>query len=306
MKIDRLLGITIYLLNRQKVSARALAEHFEVSKRTIQRDIEALSMAGIPIVSAYGAGGGYCILNSFKMERQSASDSDYQFILTALKGLSTAYKNPRLNVTLEKITSVASPNATHSDIVLDFGALHEKDVINKNLAVLENFISERKPVLFYYTNADNVSDRIEAEPLILTYKWYSWYLFAFCNAKKDYRLYKLCRMSQVAAADRPFCRQHKNTAELLARYEVTDKRKYMDIKLLCKAEIKVESLEYLNGKVERKFKNGDFIMNLHLPQNERLWFGTLLALGNRAVVLEPEKLKMRLCSKAKEILDTYQ
>ena len=91
MKIDRLLGITIYLLNHRKVSARTLADKFEVSQRTIQRDMETLNMAGIPIVSTYGSDGGYAILDSFRMERQAACDSDYSFILTALKGLSTAY-----------------------------------------------------------------------------------------------------------------------------------------------------------------------------------------------------------------------
>ncbi len=82
MKIDRLLSITIFLLNRERVSAHILADKFEVSKRTIQRDIETLNMSGIPIVSTYGADGGYEILDSFKIERQVASDSDYSFILT--------------------------------------------------------------------------------------------------------------------------------------------------------------------------------------------------------------------------------
>lgn len=138
MKIDRLLGITIYLLNREKVSARMLAGKFEVSQRTIQRDIEVLNLAGIPIISTFGADGGYEILDSFKMERQVACDSDYSFIFTALKGLSTAYDNPKINAVLEKILSVTGKNTLQSNIFLDFGVLREGEKTNERIGFLEN------------------------------------------------------------------------------------------------------------------------------------------------------------------------
>lgn len=102
-----------------------LAGKFEVSQRMIQRDIEVLNLAGIPIVSTFGADGGYKILDSFKMERQVACDSDYSFIFTALKSLSTAYDNPKINAVLEKILSVTGKNTLQSNIFLDFGVLRE-------------------------------------------------------------------------------------------------------------------------------------------------------------------------------------
>lgn len=306
MKIDRLLGITIYLLNRQKVSARALADRFEVSRRTIQRDIEVLNLAGIPVVSTYGVEGGYEISDSFKMERQAACDSDYTFILTALKGLSTAYDNPKIDATLEKIISVSGKHTHLSTIFLDFGVLREGENTGERLSLLENTIFNRRAVSFDYTNAEGVTGNHEVEPIALTYKWYSWYLFAFSNVKKDYRLYKLVRMSDLTATDKPFLQKHEGADNLLKQYDTVDNRKYIDIRLQCKAEVKMQAVEYLNGSIEKEYDNGDFILNVSLPENEHLWFGTLLALGNKAVVLKPDRLKQRLCEKAEEVLNTYQ
>lgn len=102
MKLDRLLGITIYLLNHEKTSASTLAKRFEVSVRTIQRDIEALCMAGIPVAASMGADGGYEILDTFCMERQTAEQTDYQHIVAALQGLLSAYEERRPKIRLKK------------------------------------------------------------------------------------------------------------------------------------------------------------------------------------------------------------
>ena len=310
MKIDRLLGIIIYLLNHERANANKLAERFEVSERTIQRDVEAISRAGIPILSIYGAKGGYEIVHTFKMEHQVAYDSDYSFIITALKGLSTAYHSPKIEAVIEKILSVSRKEADASNIFLDFGvlrenSLNEKADINKLLKQLESAINAKVAVSFDYTNADGTFRRHEVEPIALTYKWYAWYLFAFSNFKRDYRLYKLIRMTNVNVTDHPFLQSHENAEILLKKHDAEDDRKYIEIKLKCKAEVKMLAVEYLKGKIEKEFDSGDFILNLRLPENELLWFGTILALGNKAVVLEPERVKKLLCEKAKEILKTY-
>lgn len=121
MKIDRLLGIVIYLLNRDIVSGNALAEKFEVSIRTIQRDIETLNLAGIPISAMQGINGGYCIIDSFKLDKQITSTEDYQFIITALMGMNSAYNNKKLETTLEKLLNISKQEQSiSSKVKLDF------------------------------------------------------------------------------------------------------------------------------------------------------------------------------------------
>ena len=81
MKIDRLMGIVVYLLNHGRTSAQKLAEEFEVSSRTIMRDLESLDQAGIPIQSFYGAEGGYQLMEDFVLEKQVATTSMIGFLL---------------------------------------------------------------------------------------------------------------------------------------------------------------------------------------------------------------------------------
>lgn len=305
MKIDRLLGIIVYLLNRDIVSGKHLAKKFEVSQRTIQRDIEAIGMAGIPITATPGVGGGYFILESFKMERQLLKDSDYWSIITALQGLASAYQNPGIDSVLEKMTSL-SENKHDATMILDFGVLSERGYINERLHQLEQAIIIKKAVSFCYTNAKNETHDWEVEPISLVYKWYTWYLLGYALKKSDYRLYKLVRMNNIQITNNPFSREHAPADDLIQCHEMKDSRQYIDIRLLCKPEARIEAIEYLNGEVEKACENGDVIIKLHLPQNERLWFGTLLSLGNRVEVIEPEVLKRRLCDKCQEILTLYQ
>lgn len=305
MKIDRLLGITIYLLNHDKVSAKTLSYIFEVSLRTIQRDIESLCEAGIPVVSSLGTDGGYEILSSFKMDKQIANNDDYSYVVSALRGLASAYESNKINSTLEKVKAVLESNKIDTNIILDFSTLKENKNTNEELKVLENAISEKIVVRFLYTNADNKTTEKEVEPIAVTYRWYAWYLLAYSLEKYEYRLYKLVRMRNLILTDKKIFRVHESASILLKKNDEKDNRKYIYIKLFCKAEVKTKAIEYLKGNIELEYENGDFIMNLHLPENEQLWFGTLFSFGKLVKVIEPEALKEKLCDKSREILNLY-
>lgn len=306
MKIDRLLGITIYLLNHDKVSAKTLSDRFEVSVRTIQRDIETLCEAGIPVVSSLGTDGGYEILDSFKMDKQIAKNEDYSYIVSALHGLASAYESNKINSTLEKMKAVSESNKIDTNIVLDFSVLKENKNTNEKLKVLETAIVEKIVVRFLYTSADNKTKEKSVEPIAVTYRWYAWYLLAYSLEKGDYRLYKLVRMRNLILIDKKILRVHEPASVLLKKNHEKDNRKYINIKLFCKAEVRMKAVEYLKGNIEVEYENGDFIMNLHLPENEELWFGTLFSLGNLVKVIEPEDLKKKLCDKSIEILNLYR
>ena len=90
MKIDRLIGILSILLQEEKTTAPELAERFEVSRRTINRDIEDLCKAGIPIKTAQGTGGGISIMDGYRMDRTILSSKDMQMILAGLRSLDIA------------------------------------------------------------------------------------------------------------------------------------------------------------------------------------------------------------------------
>lgn len=148
MKTDRLYALTLYLLNHGKSSASELAKHFEVSVRTIQRDIDALCQAGIPICAFTGANGGYEILSDFKMNNQLTSEDKYAYIATAINGLRTVANNPMADDIYEKITAISKHSNT--GMILEFSVLREGD--EKLLQMLQSAVKNKVVVKFTYTN----------------------------------------------------------------------------------------------------------------------------------------------------------
>lgn len=169
MKIDRLLGETIYLLNHGRTSAQILAKYFEVSVRTIVRDMDTLSMAGIPIIANCGADGGYDVMDTFKMQRQVAGQTDYNYIICALQGLATAYENKNIEATLEKMKALTDHK--ESSMLMDLSVVHENRDINEMLYLLNHSIEVKHIISFLYTNSRNEEKQIEVEPVCVIYNF---------------------------------------------------------------------------------------------------------------------------------------
>ncbi len=305
MKIDRLIGIIMYLLNRDKVTAKELAERFEVSTRTIIRDIDALGLAGIPVVSDVGVNGGYAILDTYKLNRSIVTADDYLNVISSLKGMCSAYENKKIEATLEKVMAVGNTPKNQS-IFMDLSVCREGENTDVYLKTIEQAIADKRVIAFDYTGADNVCNAREAEPLALSYKWYAWYLFAYCKYKQDYRIFKLSRIQNLKIQEKNFERIHSDIGILLEKKWGEDGRKRSHIKLRCKGNVRTAVGEYLNGNVIEEYPDGDFIYSIVVPENERMWFSLLLGFGNEVEVLEPEELRMRLKEKSEEIFRLYK
>lgn len=302
MKIERLYAITVYLLNHGRTSASELAKYFEVSLRTIQRDIDSLCLAGIPIISTAGAAGGYEISDRFKIDQEFATSDDYSYILTALRGLISATNNQKAKHALEKIVHVSNPN--DNGIILDFSVLREGDQIT--LQMLQTAVIEKRTVAFKYTNNNNETRIHSVEPIAVIYRWYAWYLLAYSKAKNDYRTYKLVRMSNLEITDQPFVKKHESADIILKNTDKTDSRQYIDVLIKYKEMSKSRVIEYLKGTIIEEFSNGDTIMKLTVVENEHFWIGTLLSLSDNVEVIAPEGVRKRLLESAKKIISLYQ
>lgn len=302
MKIERLYAITIYLLNHGRTPASKLSTHFEVSLRTIQRDMDSLCLAGIPIISVAGASGGYEISDRFKIDKEFATPDDYSYILTALKGLVTATDDQKAKHTLEKIALVSKPD--NNGIILDFSVLQEGD--QTVLQALQTAVIEKRAVTFTYTNNDNETRTHNVEPIAVIYRWYAWYLLAYSKVKNDYRTYKLVRMSNVQITDKPFIKKHESADIILQKADKTDSRRYTDILLRCRETARSQVIEYLNGTIIEECSNGDIIMRAVVVDNEHFWLGTLLSLGDDVEVIAPKKIQKRLLKSAEKIVSLYK
>lgn len=308
MKVDRLLGLVMYLLNRDKVSARELAERFEVSPRTIQRDMEALNLAGIPVTSIQGVSGGYAIMDSFRLDKQIMNTDDYLFIITALRGLCTAYENRRLEATLEKFLAIAPKGQDQdgsSGIRFDLDILREGVNTGKYLNQLDAAIRSKRVVEFDYTDAANRRTHRRVEPVLLLCKWYAWYLFGYCHERRDYRLFRLSRIRELTTTTDSFSMRHGNPDKLLAEHGEEDRRAFYHIKMVCQTEDRIAMEEYFPNATFTETPGGEWLVECNLPENERGWFGILMSYGAKVKVLEPEELRTMLVQKAWEIVGAY-
>ena len=299
MKIDRLISIVVYLLNHGRTSAQKLAEEFEVSSRTIMRDLESLDQAGIPIQSFYGVEGGYQIMNSFVLEKQVATSHEYDWIVTALEGMASAYASKSLKQALEKAQSISHTRDTA--VSIDLGVASEDDKTNQQLMLLEDAIEGKCVVRFSYTNSHDEVKDIQVEPVCLQYKWYNWYLIGYYEKYQDYCMFKLVRMDNLQKTDIRFTKTH-SLSDLKMK---DDSDNTVHVKLYGKAAIKAKCREYLNGRITQEFENGDFEFSFSVPEHETFWYGVILSFGNKAKIIEPQEIKERIIKTCKEIQMEY-
>ena len=302
MKVDRLYAITVFLMNHGRTSAKDLAKHFEVSIRTIQRDIDSLCSAGIPVVAITGINGGYELTKRFTLNNQIISQKDYSYILTALNGLSSATNNPEISNIYEKIISLTDENDV--GMILDFSVLQEGN--SRFLSLIQLAVTRRKAVRFSYTNSLNEKRIHIVEPIAVIYRWYSWYLLAYSIVKDDYRTYKLLRMDDLEITEEDFSKEHDSPQNILTNHDKNNTVTHTKITVKCNPDFITKAYEYLNGKVIKYLDNDMAIMELSVVENEQLWLGTLLSFGDNIEILSPRHIKEKLVSCADKIISLYQ
>lgn len=296
MKIERLLKIIIYLLNNNRVTGMELSSRFEVSLRTIQRDIDTLTLAGIPIIAYGGVEGGYEIDSNYKTHIQLSNDSEYAFIMTSLEALYSVVGYKEIEDTYEKISSLKKSNEL-GHISLDFGIANDIDYVNQLISKLDQAIKENNIILFSYVNVKDEKSSKRVKPLALNYKWYAWYLIAYDLDKKEQRTYKLVRMESVEVTQDK-APDYEIDQNLVFEYNSGE---FITVRVLCKKQVKMKVIEYLQGVVESTDEDGNYIMRIYVPRYEFAWKGTLISLGSNVKILEPESLKVDL----KEIIDEF-
>ncbi|MCL2843707.1 MAG: YafY family transcriptional regulator [Oscillospiraceae bacterium] len=200
MKLDRLLGILTTLLQTERVTAPQLAEKFEVNRRTIGRDIDALCQAGIPVVTHPGAGGGISIAEGFKLDKSVLTTDELSGIIAALKGIGSVSEPSQIERTLDKfhsgetgVVSLAEP------IIIDL-ASHYKGQLTGKIELIKRAILERQLIQFDYFYEKGESHR-HIEPYHIIFQWGAWYVFGFCLERQDFRMFKLTRLWNIELGD---------------------------------------------------------------------------------------------------------
>ncbi len=306
MKLERMLSIIIYLLNHEKVKAEELADKFEVSVRTIYRDIEAISQAGIPIRTFQGADGGIGIMEGYKLDKNILTSDEVSKIITGLKGLYSISDDVKIKLLIEKLTNIAGKSdyiPTGNEIMIDLSSWNKNDQLGLRIREIKKAIRERKIIQFIYYSNGKLTER-RVEPCVIIFKEANWYLYAYCLLRKDFRLFKLSRMSGLKITDIAFEGREFSIDSVNLDGDFDNDKHLPIVVMFDKSMVYVVNDIFGINNYEIA-PDGRLKVTFHMGISGWL-YGFLLGFGDKVEVLEPVELREKIKSMAESICKVYE
>lgn len=300
MQISRLFQIVYLLLNHKTATAKELAEQFEVSVRTILRDVDTLAAAGIPIYTSRGKGGGIGILEHHVLNKATISDEEQNQILFALQSLASTRHFDASEILL-KLRTLFDKTDTHW-IEVDFSRWGHAGTDKERFETLRSAIMQKNAISFTYASSHGETTDRTAYPLKLVFKSNTWYLQAYCLAKEDYRTFKMNRMLSLRVTPESFAGLHFSPPPI----ETPDMPSPGLVSLRLRFSPQVAFLVYDEFDLKDVVKNpdGSLTVAADLPEDEWL-YSFLLSFGTAVRVLEPERVRENMLARVEKIREFY-
>ena len=294
MQESRLFKILYHLLDKGQATAPELAERFEVSVRTIYRDIDALSGAGIPVYTEAGRNGGIHLLNDFVLDKTILSETEKQEILAALQSIHIT-RNMDGSRTLQKLSALFQ---LHSEnwLEVDFSRWGNPGYDNETFELLRSAVIRRRNVKLRYAGSYEEIRERTVQPYKLVYKAKAWYLQAFCTEKQDWRVFKLNRILELEVLEEGF--SQLNPPGPIETFE----GEYPKVTLRFPKEMSYRVYDEFDKTQIQRQENGDLIVSANMPEDPWL-IGFLLSFGTRVDILSPAHLKEAAAEQAKLIYE---
>lgn len=301
MKIDRLIGILSILLQQEKVTAPYLAEKFEVSRRTINRDVEDLCKAGIPLVTEQGANGGIAIMEGYKLNNTLLTSADMQAILAGLRSLDSVSGTKRYQQLMDKLA--VNPGNTlpsNAHILIDLSSYYKESLAPK-ISLLQCAIENSSLVEFCYFAPNGESQR-RIEPYLLVFQWSSWYIWGYCVEKCDFRLFKLNRLQHLKLCEESFVKRQMPPVNDVRQNQF---QANIQVKARFFPQMKWRLIEEYGPDSFTEEPDGSLLFQFDFYQEENLirW---ILSFGNQVELLEPRAYRQRVARLVGEIGNIYE
>lgn len=297
MQINRLFEIVYILLDKKTVTSRELAERFEVSTRTIYRDIETLSSAGIPVYMTKGRGGGISLLPDFVLNKAVITEKEKEDILSSLKAVN-AVNLSKTDTALNKLSSMfGESNADWIEV--DFspweGAQNETETFN----TIKSAILGKKIISFVYASAKGQNTARQVEPLKLCFKSGAWYLYGYCKSRSDFRFFKLRRIRKLCVTEQNFSR--KSPPRIFSGNNVFQEE-YVKLKLKLSPQAAYRVYDEFESYEQQD--DGSFIVEITYPKGQWIYY-YITTFGRHCEVLEPEDVRNYVEAELKKTLKNY-
>lgn len=302
--LNRLLGIIYILMNKGTVTAGELAKRFEVSVRTIYRDVENLSMAGIPVYARKGKNGGISLTKQFVLDKMLITKEEQQQILAALTSLQETRALKEIE-TIKKLGEFFNTDA-YPWVSIDFSdwSGRRKELFEQ---LREAILSKRVLQFDYYGQYGEMTNRI-VEPVQLLFKDYTWYLRGFCRVRQEMRLFKVLRMKRVKMLSETFERSDHRDLEKGEHHKENEQKlleeKNTEITFIIDKKEAYRIYDRFDEDEIQVLSNGDFQIHMNCFLDDWV-YGMILSFGAAVKALEPEEVRLEMKSRMEEMIKIY-
>ena len=309
MKVDRLVSMLLLLLEKERISAGELAARFEVSLRTVYRDIDNINLAGIPIRSIPGVGGGFEIMPNYKIDKNVFSATDLSTILTGLSGLSDIMPGNELVNALVKVKSFIPKERAKdielktNQILIDLSPWQNNRNVRTYLEIIKTAIQENKLLAFEYWDRHGNKISRQAEPYQLVIKNSNWYWQGYCRLRNDFRMFKLSRITNLEMLEESFTPRGYEKPQLDVS-EIAENRQ-ITIKIRINRSIMERVLDFCGYENFSEESDEHYLVDYPFIEND-YYYGILLSFGDKCECLEPLQVRTMMKKKIQDLAAIYQ
>ena len=299
MQINRLFEIIYILLGRKIVTAKELAERFEVSQRTIYKDIEILSTTGIPVYMTKGKGGGISILPEFILNKAVLTEEEKSEILSSIKAVNAiSFNDSEPEKVIRKLNNILGENDTDW-IEVDFSNWGNVEREKETFYNVKYAILNKRIINFQYMSGRGENINRKVYPLKLYFKGQSWYIYGYCKIRSDYRFFKLRRIKDLNISKETF---NIEVPKTIMKEENIYEGEFVTLKM--KISSKMAYRVYDEFESFKQLQDGSFIAEIEYPKGQWI-FSYISSFGEECEVLEPEEIRKEVKDKIKKMILKY-
>lgn len=309
MKVERLIAIIMLLLERETVPTSELSEKLEVSRRTIFRDIEALNIAGMPIIVTRGAMGGVSLMKSYKVDKKLFAPKDIQSLISSLQSYNQLLENKEITNTLVKLQSMTEENGllrqniNHEKFSVDLELNEGNRSLRSLLKIIETAMNEKRYLVFNYIDKNGEDTTRKVEPYKVVFKESRWYLQAFSVEIKDYRIFKLARMSEIRLTEETFTPRDFATLPMDDTGWMT--KEIVPVIIKIDRSLKDKVIERFGEENILGIEGNKYIAKYPIADNEE-GYNILLKFGRKCELIEPLSVRQNFKKYLAEVMEIYK
>lgn len=300
-KIERLISIVMILLQKETVSATEFSRLFHVTKRTIQRDMEALSYANIPIYAEYGAEGGYALMKEYKFDKRLLNSKDIENILVALGGFEQLITNQDVQTTIQKIKGMTSTDISPT-LDLTFYDWPGRRQIKEEILFVTQAIENNWLLRFEYVDQEGNKTYRVVEPYKIHVSEMNWYLFGYSLEREDYRTFKLTRILNIQKDGSFIPRPDK---EFKKEERQNEQQNLVNVQLMLDVAVRDQFIERYGKNTVIKETARSYLATIELPENQYA-FQFLAGFGNKVKIIQPKDFIVKYVDFLKRAVELYK